>query len=317
MLAFSFPLDKYPGVDLLDCVIFLFFSFNTLFVVNSVTFLVSACLVFITVLPPKIQVDRVGGALQEITFGVRSYLKTPRLKGLLVLYIGVAFTSALIIVNTVVYVKETLHGSDFDVAVALAASGAGSMFITLLLPRILDNIPLRSVMLVGSGIMSVGLMLIYTYPNYLQLLPIWFLIGIGWSMVQTPAGKVVNQSSSPKDRASYFSAQFSLSHACWMIAYPVSGQLSTWLGIETTAFMFGIGVLGTTIVGAIIWPANDPEILQHTHEKMNHVHRHAHDEHHPHSHDALDSPHIHEHQHDSQTHSHVFVIDDHHPQWPR
>lgn len=25
MLAFSFPLDKYPGVDLLDCVIFLFF----------------------------------------------------------------------------------------------------------------------------------------------------------------------------------------------------------------------------------------------------------------------------------------------------
>ena len=293
----------------------LFFSFNALFVANSVTFLLSACLVLLTALPAKMQLDRTGGAWQEITFGVRSYLKTPRLRGLLVLYLGVAFTSALIIVNTVVYVRETLHGSDFDVAVALAASGAGSMFITLLLPRILDNTPVRPVMLTGSGLMGLGLVLIYTHPGFLALLPIWFLIGVGWSMVQTPAGKVVNKSSSPQDRASYFSAQFSLSHACWMIAYPVSGLLSTWLGIEITAMIFAIGVFGTTILAAIIWPASDPEILEHTHHEMNHTHQHIHDEHHLHA-DVLTASHSHEHTHESLSHSHVFVIDDHHQKWP-
>jgi MFS family permease len=294
----------------------LFFSFNALFVTNSITFLISAALVLMTVLPPKVAMDRVGGVWQEITFGVHSYVKTPRLRGMLVLYVGVAITSALIIVNTVVYVRETLNGSDFDVAVALAAAGAGSMFVTLLLPKILDSISVRPVMLAGSAMMGLGLVLMYTHPDFTALLGIWFLIGIGWSMVQTPAGKVVNQSSSPQDRASYFSAQFSLTHACWMFAYPLSGQLSTLLGIEATALIFGICVVGLTILSSVLWPKNDPGILEHTHGEMNHNHMHIHDGHHLHENAAAEA-HSHEHQHDEITHSHFFVIDDHHPEWPR
>ena len=68
------------------------------------------------------------------SLGALVVLRGVRIWPLLVLYVGVAITSALIIVNTVVYVRETLNGSDFDVAVALAAAGAGSMFVTLLLP---------------------------------------------------------------------------------------------------------------------------------------------------------------------------------------
>ena len=235
---------------------------------------------------------------------------------MLVLYVGVAITSALIIVNTVVYVRETLNGSDFDVAVALAAAGAGSMFVTLLLPRILDNLSVRPVMLAGSVLMGLGLVLVYTSPDFTTLLAIWFLIGIGWSMVQTPAGKVVNQSSSPQDRASYFSAQFSLTHACWMFAYPLSGQLSTSFGIELTALVFGICVIGLTIVSSILWPKTDPGILEHTHGEMRHIHMHVHDEHHLHEITTTEA-HSHEHQHHEVTHSHLFVIDDHHLEWPR
>ena len=303
----------------------LFFSFNSLFMVNSIAFLFSACLIFVTILPSSAPTDRLGGTWQLITFGVRSYLKTPRLRGMLILYLGVASASAMIIVNTVIVIKEGLGGSDSEVVLALAASGAGSMLVALSLPRILDYITDRTVMLAGSTVMSIGLMTIYTQPDYVGVLSIWFVIGMGWSMVQTPASRVVNRSASMADRPSYFSAQFALTHACWMIAYPLSGQLSTLWGIENTALIFGIAVFAFTILGARIWPSHDPRILQHVHHELSHEHLHIPDEHHSHEHGAgyshtdehdSDPARTHAHQHPTITHSHIFVINDHHPEWP-
>ncbi|MEA2080343.1 MAG: hypothetical protein U9P00_10890 [Pseudomonadota bacterium] len=96
----------------------------------------------------------------EISFGIRSYLKTPRLRGLLALYMGVASASAMIIVNTVIYIREYLGGSASDVAIALAAAGCGSMIVAISLPKVLDHIPDRPVMLFGAVFMATGLGLI-------------------------------------------------------------------------------------------------------------------------------------------------------------
>ncbi len=296
----------------------LFFGYSALFLTNSVTYLMSALLVLLVTFPRGAATARLGGVWAEISFGVRSYLKTPRLRGMLALYFGVAIASAMVIVNTVVYVRENLAGSESAVAVALAATGAGSMLTALVLPYLLDRVTDRRVMLVGSLVMSVGLMLIYTSPDYIELLLIWFLIGIGWSLVQTPAGRVVNRSSSVSDRPSYFSAQFSLSHACWMVAYPLAGELGLLLGIETTALLSGMAIVLFTVLGATLWPREDPRVLEHTHESLNHCHEHRHDDLH-HQHDGADKSegqHQHEHKHTSTTHSHVFHIDDHHPHWP-
>ncbi len=51
------------------------------------------------------------------------------------------------------------------------------------------------------------------------MLAVWFVVGLGWSLVQTPAGRVVNRSSSESDRPAHFSAQFALSHGCWPIPW--------------------------------------------------------------------------------------------------
>ena len=296
----------------------LFFSYSALFVANSVAFLISAFLILFTVLPRAEPIDRLGGVWNEISFGVRAYLKTPRLRGMLTLYLGVACASAMIIVNTVVYVREQLGGSASEVALALAASGAGSMLAALTLPKVLDYTNDRTVMLWGCVCMSAGLIAIYTNPSYLVVLPIWFVIGIGWSVVQTPAGRVVNRSSSATDRTSYFSAQFALTHACWMFAYPIAGLAGAALGIGTTALILGIAVALFAFLGALIWPRRDPLVLEHSHAALSHQHGHTHNEHHKHSHNADDNSasHSHGHQHTSFSHSHVFVIDSHHPRWP-
>lgn len=296
----------------------LFFSYSALFVANSVAFLISAFLILVTLLPRAGPIDRLGGVWNEISFGVRAYLKTPRLRGLLALYLGVASASAMIIVNTVVYVREQLGGSASEVALALAASGAGSMLAALTLPKVLDYITDRTIMLWGSALMSAGLIAIYTDPAYLAMLPIWFVIGIGWSMVQTPSGRVVNRSSSVTDRTSYFSAQFALTHACWMFAYPIAGLAGAAWGIGTTALILGIAVALFAVLGALIWPRHDPLVLAHSHVELSHQHGHTHNEHHNHTHNADDNAesHNHEHRHPGISHSHVFVIDGHHPRWP-
>ncbi len=296
----------------------LVFSYDALFQANSIAFLVSAVLIFGTVLPATQRVDRLGGVWGEISFGVRSYMRTPRLRALLILYLGVAGASAMVIVNTVVYVREYLGGSEADTALAFAAAGGGSMIAALLLPKILDRIPDRPVMLAGGVLMGFGLLAIYSRPVFAWILPIWCLIGMGWSLVQTPAGRVVNRSSSAADRPAYFSAQFALSHGCWLLAYPIAGQLGARIGIETAALILGGAVLLFTIIAARAWPSADAVVLEHTHETESHQHEHVYDEHHRHDHDGTEArePHSHSHGHESVRHSHPFVIDDHHAHWP-
>ncbi|UCG72250.1 MAG: MFS transporter [Chromatiales bacterium] len=296
----------------------LFTTYTGLFVTNSVAFLVSAALIIITTLPPSQQVARLGNIWHEISFGTVAYFKTPRLRALFALYLGVSAASAMVIVNTVIYVKDTLGLTSTDVAAALAAAGGGSMIAALSLPKLLDKVADRPVMLLGGVLMAIGVALIGTGPGFLQMLPMWFLVGIGWSVVQTPAGRVVNRSSAPSDRSAFFSAQFALSHACWLIFYPVAGQLGTRLGVETTALWLAGSIALFTLLAARLWPKADAQIVVHEHAAVVHTHAHSHDEHHEHAHEGVEAEedHVHEHRHEPVRHAHSFVIDDHHASWP-
>jgi MFS family permease len=294
-------------------------TYTGLFLANSVAFLVSAALILAAILPAGKTVDRVGTVFDEVSFGLRAYLKTPRLRGLLALYLGVASASAMVIVNTVVYIRETLGRSESDVAMAMAADGFGSMIAALGVPRLIDRIEDRRVMLSGALVMAAGLILMSFGPGFYGVLPIWFVIGLGWSLVQTPAGRVVNRSAAPADRPAYFSAQFALTHLCWLIFYPLAGQLGTRIGIESTAVVMAISVVLFAILAAVLWPADDPGFLHHRHDEFMHEHEHSHGPHHDHAHDSgksSDEPHRHRHRHAGREHAHAFVIDDHHATWP-
>jgi MFS family permease len=297
----------------------LFLTYTGLFVANSVAFCVSAVLIILTTLPVGKPVDRLGSLWDEISFGMRSYLKTPRLRGLLALYLAVSAGSAMVIVNTVVYVRETLGGSASDVALALAAAGGGSMVAALSLPRLLDRVADRPVMLIGALVIAVGLALMSLGPTFGGLLLIWFIVGLGWSLIQTPAGRVVNRSAAAGDRSAYFSAQFALSHGCWLLFYPLAGQLGSHIGIEATALWFAGSVLIFTVLAARLWPADDRSELEHSHPTSTHAHIHSHGPHHAHEHpdSEREEPHSHSHQHDNLQHTHDFVIDEHHAMWPR
>ena len=295
-------------------------SFHWLFVGNAIGFLLSAALVLSVVLPAP-RIEEVRPFPQRLTRGSWIYLLTPRLRGLLALSFALSATGAMVIVNTVVIVKGAADAGawglglgDRAVALFFAAYGLGSMVVALALPRALDRIEPRPVMLAGGALMAlVALALGFGGIALVPGLLAWALLGAGASLVQTPAGLLLRRSSHPEDRPALFAAQFALSHACWLVAYPAAGWLGARVGMGAAFWVAAASAAAGTILAARLWPARDPLVIEHSHADL--VHRHG----------ARDDPHhaaaiplgAGGHRHPPERHAHAFVIDDHHTRWPR
>ncbi len=53
-------------------------------------------------------------------------------------------------------------------------------------------------------------------------------------MIHIPMGRLLRRSAHTEDRPALFAAHFSLSHACWLIAYPTVGWLGATLELSLT-----------------------------------------------------------------------------------
>ncbi|PSM19723.1 MFS transporter [Nitratireductor sp. StC3] len=275
-----------------------FISFHNLFAGTVVGFLISAALVVSVVLPsPKPSKPR--GIYDRTTRGIRIYLATPRLRGLLAINLAVASAGALVIVNTVVYVQAAFGLDNQATALALAAFGGGSMIAALALPKLLESVPDRTAMLAGASLLAVGTLAAAVLPGYGWLLPLWFVLGLGYSTAQTPSGRLLRRSANPEDRPALFAAQFALSHACWLIAYPLAGWAGAALGLPLTAIILAAVAAVAIGIGYAVWPADDPEVMEHSHDDL-----------------PANHPHLAEAGH-GRRHAHAYVIDDTHLAWPR
>jgi len=285
---------------MLAAILLVFVSYQALFFGTVIGFVGSALLV-VSVLLPSPQETARRGIYDRTTRGLRIYLATPRLRGLLSLNLAAAAAGAMVLVNTVVLVRSDLGFGETQVALALAAFGGGSMLAALILPRLLDTRPDRPVMIVGAGVLVVTLLglaalTVINGIGWYPLLAGWLVIGVGYSTVLTPSGRLLKRSAHAEDRPAVYAAQFALSHACWLVAYPLAGWLITYFGAATAlaalALLAAIGMAG----GIILWPRNDDMALEHTHDDL-----------------PADHPHV----KDGRSHSHAIIIDDYHLHWPR
>ncbi len=279
-------------------------TFNWLFLGTVVGFLCSAALVLSVTIPQPERSEHEGGIYDNTTRGIRIYLATPRLRGLLALNLSVAAAGAMVIVNTVVIVRGLLGGTDSDVAIALACFGGGSMTAALLLPRLLDRMPDRAVMLPFAALLGVFLLGFAIAMSVAQktgfvwptLLVTWTLLGIAYSAVMTPSGRLLRRSAQPTDRPAVFAAQFALSHACWLLTYPLAGWLGSTVGIVPTAFVLAAITFGGVLLARTLWPVADSDVVPHEHPEL-----------------PVDHPHFHG---EPSRHAHVYVIDNLHHRWP-
>lgn len=282
-------------------------NFHWLFSGTAIGFIGSALLVASVVLPKTAGAPPPGGGIYaRTTRGARFYLRTPRLRGLLALTLAAAAASSIVIVNTVVIVRDSLGLTQSDVALTLAAYGAGSILTALLLPRMLDRVSDRAIMILASMALAValGVLALLTarfndQPDFWYIILVgWFVLGIAYSASVTPSGRLLRRSASAEDRPAVFAAQFALSHGCWLLTYPLVGQLGAQISQGAAFVAMAIIALAGTAAALVLWPRHDPDIVPHTHDDLAPGHPHLREAH-------------------EQAGGHPFMIDDLHHQWPR
>jgi len=283
-------------------------QFEWLFGGTVVGFLLSAGLVVSARLPVRKPPERKTGFFEATTIGIKIYLKTPRLRGLLALNLAAASAGAMVIVNTVVYVRDLLGKTNDDVAFAMAAFGGGSMAAALILPKVLDLVRERLLMppaafaqAIFLGLLALVAPMLDETAGWYALLATWLLLGVGYSMIVTPAGRLLRRSAREEDLPQIFAAQFALSHVCWLITYPLSGWLSTNFGMPTAMGVLSLLCLVGGVIAMFCWPKRDPEIVEHVHNDLPPDH--------PHLKNAVKTK-------QGYRHAHVYVIDEIHPKWP-
>lgn len=304
---------------LLAAVLISVIDFHWLFAGTTAGFLASAALVVSGRIPPA----AAGGGYRitdRLFTGLRIFAATPRLRGLMGLNLAVASAGAIVMVNTVNLVQQYLGRPEADVAWLLAANGAGVLVAAVAMPRLLRRHGERAVMVTGAALLVAGALAVTAFAaggigvpgidtgagaglrwQWPCLVAIWTLIGLGSGTVITPTGSVLRRSSAPADRPALFAAQFSLSHACWLLTYPIAGWVATNAGYPVTFSILTVlaAVGGLSAVAA--WPSRDPVCVEH---------------HHPSG--IADPAHVRGAVRDANgfTHTHELVIDRLHRRWP-
>ncbi|WP_374059051.1 MFS transporter [Saccharomonospora sp. NB11] len=284
-------------------------SFHWLFTGTTVGFLASAALVLRATVPRARPSER-SGLWDRVAAGTRIFLITPRLRGVLALDLAVAGVGALVMVTTVNYVRDVLGRGDADVALLTGAHGAGALVVALVLPSVLRRVTERPVMLLGAGTLCTGGLTAVALAraeagaaSWPIALAVWAVLGAGSGLVLTPVGRVLRRSAHDADRPAVFAAQFSLSHACWLVSYPVAGWVVTADGFSSGWLVCtALTVLGT-VAALRLWPRHDPHLVPHVHHDLPSDHEHLAD-----AEPTADG---------GWRHTHAFTIDQRHRRWPR
>ncbi|MEU3744717.1 MULTISPECIES: MFS transporter [Streptomyces] len=141
----------------------------------------------------------------------------------------------------------------------------------------------------GLGLLALGLASTPGGWTWSGLLVVWAVLGAATSAILTPGGRLLRRSARSADLPAVFAARFSLSHAGWLLTYPLAGWLAARAGLAASAAVLtGVALIGA-LTAARLWPRTDPAALEHAHPELpaGHPHlvaaggggRHAHDFH--------------------------------------
>lgn len=275
---------------------------EALFYAAALAFVGSVLALALTHFPARAETNQKGPFLKRAGRGLWIYWQTPRLRGLFLLNLALSLAMAWVLVNSVVFAGVRLNDAERYFPILMAFYGVGAVAGAIAVPRLLCQVSERRVMLVGAlGFAAIGALFALLPPMPVPALAtVWGAFGVASSLVLTPGGLVITRSASSSDRAAVFAAQFSLSHAGWLIAYPLAGWLAVYVSLELALLILSGICAVVACTAMLVWPADDPVERPHSHPEMPDDHPHLKQE------PATGAQH---------QHAHAFHIDDLHPAW--
>ncbi|MBD0023970.1 MFS transporter [Gordonia pseudamarae] len=194
---------------------------------------------------------------RRATSGLRIMLSQSTFRGLIAINLCCAAATAPVMVYSVVYVHTELGMGATALAALLAACGIGSLCTALALPIVSRRLSPRATALAGA-LAACGSLVLTTVTHltglgYPGLSVAWFVAGVGTSLMNTSAPRLIADHTDTRTADDVFTAQFSASHAAFLLTYPIAGATAT-LGAGGPAVLFAVAVVGLT-AAALTWHA--------------------------------------------------------------
>ena len=143
--------------------------------------------------------------------------------------------------------------SECELAISVLIYGIGAVVSAIFVFFLSDKVNYKAIMLIGAFltfIISFGSAFIQSYS---ELLLSWACFGFTTTFILVPIGQLLREETNEKDRTAIFGAQFSLSHACWLIAYPLLGYLLVLGGLKFSFLIIAGIVLSSTLTAWFLW----------------------------------------------------------------
>ncbi|WP_438465717.1 MFS transporter [Marinomonas sp. PE14-40] len=245
----AFDLEQMLS-PMFTALLLLVLSFRYVFFLDAMSFLVSASLLLLISIPLKQgtkPVIQASGLLENLTLGLKNYLSKPSLKALWFAYLAAASASAMVLVNTVVYVHDILKGDESETALAMMLVGLGSMFVALGLPYWVKKLSLERFHWIGMVTLLFAFLIPLLSSSWFGFAAFCVAMGVGMSCIQTTSSLIIVQTCGSEETAPYFAAHFSLSHCWWLITYLVAGLSAQLLGLSM-AYLVMSGLTMLSIV---------------------------------------------------------------------
>lgn len=240
-------------------------GFRQLFMLDAATFILSGVLILLCTLPNLKRVKESVDKTQppSAVQGLRNYLKKPKLRALWFAYLAAASASAMVLVNTVIYVHEVLHGDETQTALAMMVVGLGSMLMALRLPKWLESHSPQHFHWIGLVTICASFVLGSFTPGWIGFGLMCLAMGVGMSCIQTSAGLLITQTCEGEDTAPYFAAHFSLTHFWWLFCYLISG-----MSVKLFSMSAGYLIMGGLCVISCLMYASIRDTSNQSHEGL-------------------------------------------------
>ena len=224
-----------------------------IFFINSISLVVAIILIAST---PKIalQVNSPVGfktkskTWLQIAEGVKLLFSNKIVRFALTMEFVSAIAGAMVLVNTVSYVKTTLQLDDKHYGWVMATFGIGAAITAFLLGS-LDKTKTRSISLI-SGVLLIGVAICFAnFVNINGLLVLWVVAGMGQTLADLPSETLIGENIESEHQGKVYGSHFAFSHLWWAIAYPVAGYLGTQFPDKN--FLYG-GLITLILAGILI-----------------------------------------------------------------
>lgn len=180
---------------------------------------------------------------RELMSGTVMLFKNPILRFALAIEFVSAIAGAMILVDTIGHVKNTLLLDDKYYGLVMAAFGIGAGISAFVLGHY-DKTKTRSVSLI-AGALVLGLSIAFAnFVPFYGLFGLWLLAGLGQSLAEMPSETLIAENIDDQNHVKAYGSHFAVSHFWWAIAYPIAGLL----GARFPRFEFLIGGVLTLVI---------------------------------------------------------------------